>query len=99
MVGHAALCAVLVDAGLLAWDRPVREYLPELQLADPVASAQVTVVDLLCHRSGLPRHDLLWYAAGDAGADGRAELVAALRHPVAVRHAAAPAPEGVHHGA
>lgn len=76
----AALCALLVDAGLLAWDRPVREYLPELQLADPVASAQLTVFDMLCHRSGLPRHDLLWYAAAGAAADDRPELVTALRH-------------------
>jgi CubicO group peptidase (beta-lactamase class C family) len=74
----AALCAALVDEGTLAWDRPVREYLPQFRLADPVASEQVTVFDLLCHRSGLPRHDLLWYAAG--GAVDRDALVAALRH-------------------
>ena len=74
----AALCAVLVDEGRLAWDQPVRKYLTDFAMADPVATEQLTVFDMLCHRSGLPRHDLLWYAA-----DGHAErkdLVRALRH-------------------
>jgi CubicO group peptidase (beta-lactamase class C family) len=75
----AALCAALVDEGRLAWDRPVREYLPELRLADPVASEQLTVFDMLCHRSGLPGHDLLWYASDGTDVD-REGLVAALRH-------------------
>jgi CubicO group peptidase (beta-lactamase class C family) len=74
----AAVCALLVESGQLAWDRPVREYLPGFAMADPVASLQLTVFDLLCHRSGLPRHDLLWYSAD--GDMTRTELVAALAH-------------------
>jgi CubicO group peptidase (beta-lactamase class C family) len=74
----AALCAVLVDQGKLAWDRPIRDYAPEFALRDPVASEQVTIFDLLCHRSGLPRHDLLWYAAGNT--IDREALVRSLRH-------------------
>lgn len=74
----AALCALLVEDGLLAWRRPVRDYLPELRMADPVATEQVTVHDLLCHSSGLPRHDMLWYAACDGMS--RADLVDALAH-------------------
>lgn len=74
----AALCAALVDAGVLAWHRPVREYLPDFRMADPVATAELTVFDMLCHRSGLPRHDLLWYLAD--GQLDRGDLVAALRH-------------------
>ncbi|MGH3679225.1 MAG: serine hydrolase [Natronosporangium sp.] len=73
----AALCAVLVDEGTLAWDRPVRDYLPQLRLADP-AAGQLTVFDLLCHRSGLPRHDLLWYAGRDTLT--RDDLLRALPH-------------------
>ncbi|GAA4486698.1 serine hydrolase [Actinoallomurus oryzae] len=74
----AALCALLVDEGVLAWDRPVRGYLPGFQLVDPAATEGLTVHDMLCHRSGLPRHDLLWYSA--AGETTRTELVEALRH-------------------
>lgn len=55
----AAACAVLVDEGRLEWDRPVREYLPEFRLMDAMATEQVTVRDLLSHRTGLPRHDAL----------------------------------------
>lgn len=56
----AAACALLVDKGLLEWDKPVRNYLPWLKFMDPFTSDHVTVRDLLCHRTGLPRHDALW---------------------------------------
>ncbi len=53
--------AILVDRGLLDWDKPLREYMPNFKLYDPIATEQMTPRDLVCHRSGLPRHDLLWY--------------------------------------
>ena len=59
----AASLALLVDDGKLEWDQPVRRYLPEFQLRDPVASERITPRDLLCHNSGLPRHDMVWYGA------------------------------------
>jgi CubicO group peptidase (beta-lactamase class C family) len=74
----ATLIAALVGDGLLEWDRPVREYLPRFRLRDPVATALMTPRDLLCHRSGLPRHDLSWYANPDLS---RREVVEErLRH-------------------
>ncbi len=65
-----------VDEGALAWDTPIRTVLPEFRLHDPVATGQMTAVDLLSHRSGLPRHDLFWYATGKS----RTELIAGLHH-------------------
>lgn len=53
----AMTVALLVDDGLLEWDKPVREYIPEFILADAYATEHVTVRDLLSHRTGLPRHD------------------------------------------
>ncbi len=53
--------ALLVDDGLLEWDKPVRDYLPDFKVSDSYVSDKMTVRDLLCHRSGLPRHDLAWY--------------------------------------
>lgn len=53
--------AILVEKGLLEWDKPLQQYWPQFRLFDPVASSRLTVRDLLCHRSGLSRHDLLWY--------------------------------------
>jgi len=58
-----ALMAGLVDDGLLSWDDLVRKHLPWFKLTDPAASDKVTVRDLLCHRTGLPAHDLLWYGS------------------------------------
>lgn len=51
----------LVDEGLLAWDNPVIQYLPEFRLHDLHATHHLTIRDLVTHRSGLPRHDLAWY--------------------------------------
>ena len=72
----ATLLAMQVDEGALAWDTPIRTVLPEFRLHDPVATGQMTAVDLLSHRSGLPRHDLFWYATGKS----RTELLAGLHH-------------------
>jgi len=51
----------LVDEGTLEWDKPVSRYLPTFRLADNVATQELTPRDLVSHRSGLPRHDLVWY--------------------------------------
>ena len=72
----AATVGALVDDGLLDWARPLRDYLPDLRLHDPVVTDRVSVVDFLSHRSGLPRHDLAWI--GHPGWS-RAELVHRLR--------------------
>jgi len=57
----ATTMGILVDEGKLDWDEPVREYLPSFKLKDPFATERMTPLDLVCHRSGLPRHDLMWY--------------------------------------
>ncbi|MBN2082743.1 serine hydrolase [bacterium] len=73
----ATLLAQLVDDGLLDWDRPIIEYIPDFALYDETATEHCTLRDLACHRTGLPRHDLVWL--GHAGFD-RDELFAALRY-------------------
>lgn len=60
----ATAIALLVDRGKLSWDEPIRRYLPEFRLSDPVADSQVTLRDLVTHRTGLPGHDYLWYRSG-----------------------------------
>src|SRR5215467_4363689 len=55
--------AILKDEGKVDWDKPVRNYLPEFQMNDPVASEEATPRDLFSHRTGLPRHDLVWYSS------------------------------------
>jgi CubicO group peptidase (beta-lactamase class C family) len=57
------LLATLVDEGKLHWDDQVRKHVPFFKLGDPLADANVTLRDLLCHRTGVGGHDLLWYWA------------------------------------
>ncbi len=59
----ATALAILVDEGKADWDDPVRKHLPWFRLDDPLADRDVRLRDLLCHRIGLARHDLLWYRA------------------------------------
>ncbi len=68
--------ALLVDAGELGWDVPVRGILPEFKLKDPIANEKCTPRDLLTHRTGLPRHD--W--VHQPGHLDNAGMLAALRH-------------------
>lgn len=51
----------LVDEGKMEWATPVREYIPWFRLYDPYATERMTPRDLVTHRSGLPRHDAMWY--------------------------------------
>jgi CubicO group peptidase (beta-lactamase class C family) len=71
------LMGTLVDEGKLAWDKPVREFLPEFRLSDPRTTELITPRDLVTHRSGLPRHDLVWY---NNTTSTREEVVQRLAH-------------------
>ena len=59
----AAAIAMLVEEGKLEWDTPIKQYLPTFKMHDQFATERMTVRDLLCHRSGLPRHEFLWYGS------------------------------------
>jgi len=60
----ACCIAMLVDEGKLSWDDPVRKHLPDFKVADPYVTEHVTIRDLLCHRTGLVRGDLLGMSGG-----------------------------------
>ena len=59
----ATALALLVEEGKLAWDAPVVRYLPAFAMWDPFVTREITVRDLLVHRSGLGlgAGDLLWW--------------------------------------
>ena len=59
----ATALALLVEEGKLEWDAPVVRYLPWFLLSDPYVTRELTVRDLLVHRSGLGlgAGDLLWW--------------------------------------
>ncbi|KAL3454569.1 beta-lactamase/transpeptidase-like protein [Aspergillus insuetus] len=41
----------------IQWSTPLHDILPEFILSDPYATTHLTLIDILSHRSGLPRHD------------------------------------------
>jgi CubicO group peptidase (beta-lactamase class C family) len=75
----ATALAILVEEGKLAWDRPVVDYLPAFALSDPYVTRELTVRDLLVHRSGLGlgAGDLLWWPPST---HRRKEIVRRLRY-------------------
>ena len=56
----AVLAVLLAEDGVVDLDLPVRTYVPELRLPDPVIAERATLRDLLSHRAGLGRNDLAW---------------------------------------
>jgi CubicO group peptidase (beta-lactamase class C family) len=72
----ATLLSQLVDQRRLNWEVPVQHYLPDFRLVDPLVSSQVTLRDLMTMRTGLPRHDWVWFDHPLS----RADLVRRLRY-------------------
>jgi CubicO group peptidase (beta-lactamase class C family) len=73
----STVLAALVGEGVIGWDDRVIDRDPCFRLYDPWVTREVTLRDLLCHRSGLPDH------AGDLLEDlgyGRAEVLRRLRY-------------------
>ena len=71
--------AILVEEGKMEWDTPVNQYIPAFKMFDPVATAHISVRDMLCHRGGMPRHDLMW-AVSTHTSFTRKNLIHRLRH-------------------
>jgi CubicO group peptidase (beta-lactamase class C family) len=59
----ATALGILVEEGKLQWDAPVINYLPWFAMYDPFVTRELTIRDLLVHRSGLGlgAGDLLWW--------------------------------------
>ena len=72
----AFAAGILSDEGLLSWDQRVIDILPQFRMFDSYATQNITIRDLLTHRSGLPRHDFMWYNTNAT----RAELMRRIRY-------------------
>ncbi|HET6527628.1 MAG TPA: serine hydrolase domain-containing protein, partial [Balneolaceae bacterium] len=75
----ATALGILVEEGKIEWDAPVIKYLPWFKLSDPYVTHEITVRDLLVHRSGLGlgAGDLLWWPGTTYS---REEIVRRLRY-------------------
>jgi CubicO group peptidase (beta-lactamase class C family) len=65
----ASLLGLLNKEGKLELDKPATEYLPELKFFKDEMNNSITVRDIMCHRTGLPRHDYSWYLFNTASRD------------------------------
>lgn len=72
----AAAVAMLVEEGKLRWNDPIAKHMPGFELADRYLTEHVTLRDLLCHRTGLRRADLL----GDGAGFDAKEIVRRLKY-------------------
>jgi CubicO group peptidase (beta-lactamase class C family) len=52
---------MLVEEGKLTWDKPVRESVPTIRFYNDQLNNTVTLRDMLSHRTGITRHDAIWY--------------------------------------
>src|SRR5580698_10032064 len=75
----AAALAILVDEHKIRWDDKVIDYIPEFRLYDPYVTRELTLRDLLSHRSGLGTGagELMFYPNTDFS---RAEMIRGLRY-------------------
>lgn len=75
----AAALGMLVDQGKLSWDDPVIKHLPDFRMYDAYVTAEMTVRDLLTHRSGLGlgAGDLMWWPTTTFSSD---EIIHNLRY-------------------
>ena len=57
----AVAAGMLVEEGKLTWDKPVRESVPTIQFYNDQLNNNVSLRDMLSHRTGVTRHDLIWF--------------------------------------
>jgi CubicO group peptidase (beta-lactamase class C family) len=72
----AVAAGLVVDEGKLTWDEPIRESVPAVQFYNDQLNATITLRDMLSHRTGITRHDMIWYQSDDT----RKELFGKLRY-------------------
>ena len=57
----AVSVGMLVDQGKLDWDKPIHNYVPSIEFYNNDLNNSITIRDMLSHRTGISRHDLIWY--------------------------------------
>jgi len=57
----AVAAGMLVEEGKLTWDKPVRESVPSIRFYNDQLNNSVTLRDMLSHRTGITRHDTIWF--------------------------------------
>ena len=70
----AVAAGFLVEEGKLTWNRPIRESVPSIEFYNNELNTTITLRDMLGHRTGITRHDSIWYKSEDNEKDLFAKL-------------------------
>src|SRR4029077_14521995 len=57
----AVALGLLVEEGKLRWDEPIKRFVPAIRFYNDELDRSVTIRDMLSHRTGITRHDGIWY--------------------------------------
>ena len=57
----AVAVGLLVEEGKLRWDEPIKQFVPTIRFYNDDLDRSVTIRDMLSHRTGVTRHDAIWY--------------------------------------
>jgi len=57
----AVAAGMLVNEGKLTWDKPIRDSVPLIEFYNDDLNSNVTLRDMLSHRTGVTRHDFIWF--------------------------------------
>ena len=57
----AVAVGLLVEDGKLRWDEPIKQFVPSIRFYNDELDRSVTIRDMLSHRTGVTRHDSIWY--------------------------------------
>src|SRR5256714_6926837 len=57
----AVSAGMLVEEGKLTWDQPIKESVPTIEFYNSYLNNTITLRDMLAHRTGITRHDSIWY--------------------------------------
>jgi CubicO group peptidase (beta-lactamase class C family) len=74
------MMGTLVDEGLMEWDTPAVEVLPTFAVSDPAITEQITMRNLVCACTGVPRRDLEFiFNASELTAEDMVESLRSFR--------------------
>jgi CubicO group peptidase (beta-lactamase class C family) len=81
----ASVLGLLNKDGKVDFDKSPREYLPQLHFYNKEMDDEITIRDMMCHRTGLPRHDLSWYLFKTSSRDSLLQRIKYLEPTAPVR--------------
>ncbi|MDQ2751838.1 MAG: beta-lactamase family protein, partial [Bacteroidota bacterium] len=81
----AGLLGLLNKDGKVDFDKPVETYLPELKFYNNDLNNNATLRDMMCHRTGLPRHDMSWYFFTTSNRDSLVQRIQYLEPSATLR--------------